>query len=97
MSKKRKSEQYGKPYTKKDFKQAGVGLLVVGVLAMIYGISVYQFGAEEHMAQTKVGNQIYDPTPPQSLLHLLIAIGGGVTSLGGVFMWRRGVNKNKAN
>lgn len=94
MSKKKKSEQYGNPYTKKDFKQAGIGLLTVGVIAIIYGISAYRFGVEEQMLQTKGGTEIYGLTPPHRLLYLLIAIGGGITSVGGVFMWGRGKKKN---
>jgi hypothetical protein len=90
MSKKKKSEQYGKPYTKKDFKQAAIGLLIVGVIAIIYGISAYRLGVEEQMLQTKGGTEIYGPTPPHSLLYFLIAIGGGITSIGGVYIWRRG-------
>jgi len=97
MSKKKKSEQYGKPYTKKDFKQAGIGLITVGVIAIVYGISAYQHGVEEQVLQTRAGTEIYGPTPPQSPLYLSIAVGGGIACLGGIYMWRQGKKSNKSS
>ncbi len=93
MSKKKKSEQYGKPYTPSDFKQAGIGLLIIGIIAIIYGISAYRHGVEEQMLQTKGGTEIYAPTPPGSPLYSSIAIGGIITCIGGVYMWKRSKQK----
>ena len=93
MNKKKKTDRYGKPYTPNDFKQAAADLLIVGIIAIIYGISVYRFGVEEQMLQTKGGAEIYPPTPPKSPLYLSIAVGGGITCFGGVFMWGRGKKK----
>ena len=93
MKKEKPAQQYGKPYTKKEFRQLGIGLIIAGVITALYGISVFQHGSENQMIQTKVGNEIYG-MEPHNPLYILIAIAGGLSSISGVFMWVHGNKQN---
>ena len=89
MNKKKQSQEYGKPYTPKDFRQVGIGMIAVGIIVILYGISVYQHGSESQMIQTKGGNKMYG-TEPENPLYIIIAIAGGISSVSGIFLWIHG-------
>ena len=89
MKKKNQSPEYGKPYTPRDFRQVGIGMIIVGIIIVLYGASVYQDGSENQIIQTKVGNEIHG-SEPKNPLYLMIAIAGGATSIAGGFFWRHG-------
>jgi len=89
MKKKNQPQEFGKPYTPKDFRDVGVGLFVAGIIALIFGIASFQNGIEDQIILTKVGNQMFG-SAPHNPLSLIIAIAGGVISLAGLFFWRRG-------
>jgi hypothetical protein len=89
MKKRKQTQQYGKPYTAKDYRQVGIGFLITGIIIVLYGMSVYQYGSENQVIQTKVGNEVYG-MEPNNPLYLLIAIAGGSVSIAGFFMWRHG-------
>jgi hypothetical protein len=88
MKKKNKLPEVGKPYTPKEYRQVGVGLFVVGIIILIFGLSIYQTGLENQIVLTKGGNQIHG-SDPHNPLYLIISI------FAGIFLWRRGKIKEK--
>ena len=89
MKKKNQSQEYGKPYTPRDFRQVGIGMIVVGIIIILYGASVYQNGSENQIIQTKVGNEIHG-SEPKNPLYLAVAVAGGAIFIAGGFIWRHG-------
>jgi hypothetical protein len=94
MKKDKPTQEYGKPYTPKDCRQVGIGLIIIGIIIAISGTSVYQNGLENQMVLTKVGNQMVG-SDPNNVLYLMIGVFGGILSVTGVSLWIRGKIKQK--
>ncbi|MDF7802098.1 hypothetical protein P4C99_21685 [Pontiellaceae bacterium B1224] len=89
MKKKIHPQEYGKPYTPKEFRQVGIGMIFSGIIVLLFGVSVYKNGSEEQLVITKFGNQIQSADPHSSMF-LIIAIAGCILIIAGLFICMRG-------
>jgi len=94
MKKKNQTPEYGKPYTPKDFRDVGVGLVIGGIIAIAIGVVVFQNGAENQIVLTKAGNEMHG-SDPQNPLYLWLSIVGMILTVTGLAFWIRGKKADK--
>jgi hypothetical protein len=94
MKKKKQPPEYGKPYTPKDFRDVGIGLLVAGIIVTLFGVSSFLNGSENQMLFTKGGN-ILSGSVPHNPLSLLAALTGGAITITGLLFWIHGKKAGK--
>ncbi|MBN2684077.1 MAG: hypothetical protein JXR40_02245 [Pontiellaceae bacterium] len=95
MKKKPKAApEYGKPYTPKDFRDVGIGLLIAGIIVTLCGASSFIHGAENQLLLTKVGN-VLSGSDPHNPLSLAAALVGSAITITGLLFWIRGKRVEK--
>lgn len=76
---------YGQPHSAKELRNAGIAMIVMGMVVALFGLAVYQHGSGEEIVNTKWGTEMVGPTPPESPLYKFIILAGGVLSVAGLW------------
>ena len=85
----------GRPYTARELKGMGFVLILMGLLIALYFHSVYRYGSDPQMVNTKWGTILMSSIPPKSPMNQILEVSGlGLAALG-LIPLAKGMRKKK--